>query len=129
VLIYLNKDWQESFGGALELWDKDMAEAATRIVPIFNRCAIFTTTDYSYHGHPEPLACPPDRARRSRALYSYTNGAHEEERSVGYSTLDQERPGGAHRAHGRTIGRVAPPALVDAAKQLSRRRRSKQPTN
>jgi hypothetical protein len=70
-----------------------MTEAATRILPIFNRCAIFTTTDYSYHGHPEPLACPPDSARRSLALYSYTNGLPEEERSVGYSTLYQERPG------------------------------------
>jgi Rps23 Pro-64 3,4-dihydroxylase Tpa1-like proline 4-hydroxylase len=24
VLIYLNKDWEENFGGSLELWDKEM---------------------------------------------------------------------------------------------------------
>ena len=24
VLIYLNKDWEESYGGHLQLWDKDM---------------------------------------------------------------------------------------------------------
>jgi hypothetical protein len=41
--------------------------------------AMFSTTDYSYHGHPDPLSCPPDRSRRSLALYYYTNGRPAEE--------------------------------------------------
>lgn len=124
ALIYLNKDWQESFGGALQLWDKDMTHVVAQILPIFNRCVIFATTDYSYHGHPEPLTCPPDRTRRSLALYYYTNGRPEEERGVGHSTLYQERPGEHIQRTRKTIERMAPPILVDAARQLSRRRRS-----
>jgi len=63
VLIYLNKDWKEEYGGHFELWNRDMTRAEQKILPLFNRCAIFSTTSYSYHGHPTPLACPPERTR------------------------------------------------------------------
>ncbi|MEO7309363.1 MAG: 2OG-Fe(II) oxygenase [Chitinophagaceae bacterium] len=74
VLVYLNKDWEESYGGHFELWDEDMKTCRVRIAPLFNRLAIFSTTSNSYHGHPDPLTCPADRSRRSFALYYYTNG-------------------------------------------------------
>jgi hypothetical protein len=79
VLIYLNKDWEESYGGYFELWDRKMEKAEVKILPLFNRMAIFSTTSYSYHGHPDPLNCPEDRTRKSIALYYYTNGRPEEE--------------------------------------------------
>ena len=79
VLIYLNEDWKEEYGGHFELWDKDMKECRTKILPLFNRMALFSTTSESYHGHPNPLTCPPDRTRKSLALYYYTNGRPEEE--------------------------------------------------
>lgn len=74
VLVYLNEDWKEEYGGHFELWERDMSKCAVRIAPLFNRMAIFSTTDYSWHGHPDPLTCPTDRSRRSLALYYYTNG-------------------------------------------------------
>lgn len=74
VLIYLNEDWQESFGGHFELWNKSMEQCEKKILPSFNKLAIFSTTDISYHGHPDPLMCPEDRSRKSLALYYYTNG-------------------------------------------------------
>ena len=79
VLVYLNEDWEESFGGHFELWEKDMSQCAVRIAPLFNRMAIFSTTDYSWHGHPDALTCPPNRSRRSLALYYYTNGRPADE--------------------------------------------------
>ena len=72
VLIYLNKDWEEAYNGYLELWNGDMSECVQRIGPDFNRCVIFTTDDKSYHGHPDPLACPPGETRKSIALYYFT---------------------------------------------------------
>jgi hypothetical protein len=41
--------------------------------------AIFSTTDFSWHGHPDKLTCPPDRSRKSLALYYYTNGRPDSE--------------------------------------------------
>ena len=92
VLLYLNQDWHEEYGGHLELWDKKMSRCIQKIAPLFNRCVIFNTTDFSYHGHPEPLMCPPDQTRKSIALYYYTAGRPEGEKSSPHSTLYQKRP-------------------------------------
>jgi Rps23 Pro-64 3,4-dihydroxylase Tpa1-like proline 4-hydroxylase len=71
LLIYLNHDWDESYQGHLEFWNNDVSRCEKRIAPLFNRCVIFKMSDISYHGHPVPLACPPERSRRSLALYYY----------------------------------------------------------
>jgi hypothetical protein len=95
VLVYLNKAWQEAYGGHFELWDRDVKRAEQRILPIFNRCAIFSTTSISFHGHPHPLACPPDRNRKSIATYYYSNGRPEEDPGLTtrHEVAFQERPG------------------------------------
>jgi Rps23 Pro-64 3,4-dihydroxylase Tpa1-like proline 4-hydroxylase len=96
VLVYLNENWQESYGGHFELWDKQMQKAEKKILPLFNRMVVFSTTSDSFHGHPEPLNCPPDRSRRSLALYYYTNGRPESEYYKNdrvHSTLFRARPG------------------------------------
>lgn len=92
LLLYLNQDWQEEYGGHLELWDRDMIECRKKILPIFNRCVIFSTTDFSYHGHPEPLNCPTGLTRKSLALYYYSNGRPPEEVSNKHSTVFRARP-------------------------------------
>ena len=79
VLVYLNEDWKEEYGGYFELWEKDMSKCATKFAPLFNRMVIFSTTDFSWHGHPDPLTCPTDRSRKSLALYYYTNGRPDNE--------------------------------------------------
>lgn len=94
LLVYLNKDWEESFGGHFELWDKDMKQSHKKVLPIFNRVAIFSTTDFSYHGHPDPLTCPPDRSRKSLALYYYSNGRPKSEISDKiHATIFKDRAG------------------------------------
>lgn len=72
LLLYLNKDWKDSYGGHIELWDTKMSRCVQKIAPIFNRCVIFATNQDSYHGHPEPLKCPNGMTRKSLALYYYT---------------------------------------------------------
>ena len=58
VLVYLNKNWHEEYGGHFELWNRDMTRAEQKILPLFNRCAIF-----QYHELLLPrtsdLACLP----------------------------------------------------------------------
>jgi hypothetical protein len=63
------------------------------VAPELGRCVIFATTDTSFHGHPDPLECPEEVARKSLALYYYTAGRPAEERSPEHSTLYQDRPG------------------------------------
>lgn len=73
LLLYLNKDWQPSYQGDLEMWDRPSMTRVTAVAPVFNRCVIFSTTAESLHGHPAPLATPPGMERMSIALYYYTN--------------------------------------------------------
>ena len=94
VLLYLNKDWPESYGGHFELWNHEMTQCEKRALPLFNRLVVFSTTDFSYHGHPDPLTCPAGRSRKSLALYYYTNGRPPEEAEPEFhSTLFQQRLG------------------------------------
>ena len=79
VLIYLNKDWEESYGGHLQLWDKDMKNCKKKYLPEFNKMVVFGTTDFSNHGHPDSLSCPDNRSRKSLATYYYSNGRPKEE--------------------------------------------------
>jgi hypothetical protein len=72
LIIYLNPGWEESWGGALELWNSGMTACDARISPLLNRMAVFTTNDDSFHGYPDPITCPAETTRRSIALYYYT---------------------------------------------------------
>jgi Rps23 Pro-64 3,4-dihydroxylase Tpa1-like proline 4-hydroxylase len=87
LLVYLNKDWKEEYGGHLELWDRGMARCEQRILPVFNRTVVFSTTDFSYHGHPTPLAVPEGMSRKSVSFYYYTNGRPDSERSAPHDTI------------------------------------------
>ena len=79
VLIYLNKNWKDSYGGHLEFWNKNMTKCEKKISPSFNTMAIFSTTDFSNHGHPDPLECPVEMSRKSIALYYFSYGRPKEE--------------------------------------------------
>lgn len=72
LLVYLNPTWDDTWNGRLELWDRQMSECRETISPVMNRCVIFNTDGSSFHGHPDPLQCPPEVKRRSLALYYYT---------------------------------------------------------
>lgn len=93
LLIYLNQDWHSEYGGDLELWSADMQACVRKIAPIAGRCVIFRTTTTSFHGHPHPLTCPPDRSRRSVALYYYSNGRPAGESDQEHGTLWQDTAG------------------------------------
>lgn len=128
LLLYLNEDWKEEYGGHLELWDRGMARCAQRILPLFNRCVIFSTTDSSFHGHPEPLKCPPGWTRKSLALYYYTNGRPAGESDGEHGTLTRLRPGeraGSVEVRGAALRAalrlLLPPIVFDARRLLSRR--------
>lgn len=89
LLLYFNDEWPDEYGGELEFWSKDMKRREQAFAPIGNRVVIFNTDPDSFHGHPEPLRCPPGIARRSLALYYFTH----EDRPYVRSTAYRARPG------------------------------------
>ena len=55
ILLYLNERWEPEWGGQLELWDTKVTAREAAVTPRGNRMLIFTTSDISFHGHPDPL--------------------------------------------------------------------------
>lgn len=129
VILYLNKDWKQEYGGNLELWNQDLSKCEASISPVAGRLAIFYNSEISYHGHPDPLNCPEGVARKSLATYYYTSErpAHE---VVGlpHTTRYRPRPGETftRRKMGvRVLGRFVPPVFSDVYKYLKRRNQLK----
>jgi hypothetical protein len=91
VIVYLNPEWEDAWGGSLELWDKEMKACSQKIAPVFNRCVIFNTDSDSFHGHPEPMSCPEGQYRRSIALYYYTVEAHPVKRATHYVARPEDQ--------------------------------------
>ncbi|MEL6495805.1 MAG: 2OG-Fe(II) oxygenase [Cyanobacteria bacterium J06623_7] len=72
VLIYLNRDWDSSWGGGLTLQDRQKSGEQVSYDCYFNRTIIFPTTAKTFHGVPQPLSCPPDRSRKLLSIYYWT---------------------------------------------------------
>ncbi|MDJ0653510.1 MAG: 2OG-Fe(II) oxygenase [Xanthomonadales bacterium] len=98
LIVFLNRDWEESWGGCLELHQDPRTEDgyrdARKVVPAFNRCVIFETTESSWHGF-KAIDLPEGRrdlSRRSFALYYYTEDRPAAETGKPHSTIYVDRP-------------------------------------
>ncbi|MEQ8757981.1 MAG: hypothetical protein RID09_31295 [Coleofasciculus sp. G1-WW12-02] len=86
-------------------------------------------TEFSYHGHPEPLTCPEGRTRKSLALYYYSNGRPAEEiAGAGHSTLFKTRPDEKFTSNQSSgtkvktfVKKLIPPILIDVRNHLSQK--------
>lgn len=72
ALIYLNRGWQESWGGHFGLYDETGQTCLKKVAPLDNRLVIFDSHDKSFHGLPDPLNFPEGSERKSILLYYYT---------------------------------------------------------
>jgi hypothetical protein len=71
ILLYLNRGWESSYGGQLKLRHLHHPERGTGLVePLFNRCVIMPTRDYTLHGY-DKINFPQGTYRRSLAAYAY----------------------------------------------------------
>ena len=96
LICYVNEEWKESWGGALELWNAKMSERKANLFPKFNRAVLFETSEISFHGHPIPLNCPVDVARKSMAVYYYSDwpeGLERRAKTNYVSTPEQKSKG------------------------------------
>lgn len=69
VFLFLTDDWLDEYGGHLEFWSRDLMRGGQRALPSSGGLVLFSTSDFSYRGHPHPLSAPAGRVKRSFALY------------------------------------------------------------
>lgn len=97
AIVYLNQAWDARWGGALELhtdpW-KPAIDETKAILPLFNRCVIFETNEYSWHSF-QRINLPDEQrhiSRKSFALYLYTRERPPEQTAPEHSTFYVHRP-------------------------------------
>jgi hypothetical protein len=90
LLLFLNEDWKDEWGGELELWDADVKRRHHAFAPRLNRLVLFETSDHSFHGV-RRVRCPDGVLRRSFATYYYTREPAAQ--SAGHDTVFRARPG------------------------------------
>lgn len=125
LLIFLNKNWSNNYKGELILFDKNM-KSSKKISPNFNKIVIFNTTDFTFHGVPDPLECPAHVSRKSLALYYFSNGRPKEElRDIlfeGRSTIYKTRPGENFKMDLKNLMiKLIPPIIYPLLKKIRRR--------
>ena len=97
LLIYLNKDWQPDWGGAIEIHSNPREPETNEIQPyhlVFNRAVVFETNEYSWHGFPR-VNLPPERRNDSRkciSIYLYTKDRPADEIAGTHGTFYVQRP-------------------------------------
>lgn len=102
LLIYLNPEWPEPWGGQLELWDEKVERCCVSVLPTLGRCVIFATSTKSFHGT-TTIRSPENVPRSSFALYYYTREAPPHFNDQYQGTVFRARP------HERFKGRVLMP--------------------
>ena len=96
LIVYLNPEWEDAWGGNLELFRDPTVDVrpARSVVPIFNRCVVFETSERSWHAF-DRIHLPERHrqlTRRSIALYFYTKSRPESETVARHTTLYVNRP-------------------------------------
>lgn len=104
LFVYLNENWNDTYGGHLELWDRDAQRCEKRILPAFNRMVIFSSGERTYHGHPLPLACPVGMSRKSLAANFCTSRRPEQQAAFRRSAV--------YRSNGMKPYRLSPKTLI-----------------
>jgi hypothetical protein len=108
LLIYLNKEWHEEWGGTIELHSDPWTPQADQVqgfLPLFNRAVIFETNEYSWHGFPR-ISLPEEKkglSRKSFSIYLYTKDRPAEEVVAPHTTFYVPGPPPSHLVEGRTL--------------------------
>ena len=92
LLVYLNKEWDEAWGGSIELHSDPWTPKANQVksfLPLFNRAVIFETNEYSWHGF-KRIVLPEAKkglSRKSFSIYLYTKDRPVEEVVAPHTTF------------------------------------------
>ncbi len=101
LLVYLNKEWDESWGGNIELHSNPRYPESNETIhfrPIFNRAVIFETNEYSWHGF-QTIQLPEGKkhlSRKSFSIYLYTKDRPANEVVAPHTTFYVCRPLPSH---------------------------------
>jgi len=87
VIIYLNENWKESWGGNLDFYDTDRNSIISRVVPSFGNLVVWSYDNLAYHGYPEPMKLPAGYSRKNLRLFYYVSNAQHDDKFPPHRSL------------------------------------------
>jgi len=100
VMLYLSPDWEASWGGNLDLYDRTGTKQLASIEPRFNRAVVLEIGEDSFHGY-KSLRCPSSTTRKALAAHYYSDAPGPRQTVEPHDTI-RIQPGGPT-----LLGRVA----------------------
>lgn len=87
LIIYLNEDWDKSWGGNLDFWDTENKNKINSIKPDFGNLLIWSYHNLAFHGYPKPMTCPQGQSRKGLRLFYYVSNANHDPENPPHRSL------------------------------------------
>lgn len=87
VIIYLNEQYKEDWGGCLDFYDTDRKSVVSRVVPGAGNLVVWSYNNLAYHGYPEPMKLPGTMSRKNLRLFYYVSNAKHDDKFPPHRSL------------------------------------------
>ena len=87
VVIYLNEDWEEDWGGQLQFYDTKRKKVHTQVPVGPGNCVIWNYNNFAFHGYPEPMSCPQGVSRKGIRFFYYVSNAKHDDKHPPHRSL------------------------------------------
>ena len=87
VVIYLNDEWQDEWGGQLQFYNIKRDKVHTEVPVGSGNCVIWNYNNFAFHGYPEPMSCPEGISRKGIRLFYYVSNAKYDDKHPPHRSL------------------------------------------
>ena len=87
VVIYLNEEWEEDWGGQLQFYDTNRKKVHTKVPVGAGNCVIWNYNNFAFHGYPDPMQCPEGKSRKGIRLFYYVSNAKHDDKHPPHRSL------------------------------------------
>ena len=87
VVIYLNDDWEQHWGGQLNFYDNKREKLLTKVPVNAGNCVIWNYNNFAFHGYPDPMTCPEGKSRKGIRFFYYVSNAKHDDKHPPHRSL------------------------------------------
>ena len=87
VVIYLNEEWKDEWGGHLNFYDLNRKNILTKVPLSAGNVVIWNYHNLAFHGYPDPLSCPNGKSRKGIRLFYYVSNAKYDDKHPPHRSL------------------------------------------
>ena len=87
VIVYLNEEWDEKWGGNLDFYDTERKNILSRVIPGAGNLVVWSYDNLAFHGYPEPMTNPEGTCRKNLRIFYYVSNAQHDDKFPPHRSL------------------------------------------